>query len=68
LVGGVTTESRAPDPSIGTSTVSRQAVVQATGRDLNDLEIHVWTFHPDGRVASLRHIVDTVQHSQAVQR
>jgi ketosteroid isomerase-like protein len=44
-----------------------EAVVQATGRDVNDLEIHVWTFHPDGLVASMRHIVDTVQHSQAVQ-
>ncbi|MGD9701553.1 MAG: nuclear transport factor 2 family protein [Acidimicrobiia bacterium] len=47
--------------------IDLEAVVAATGVTVSDAEVHVWTFHPDGRVRSLRHVVDTVQHARAVQ-
>lgn len=38
--------------------------VRATGRTIRDLEAHLWTFGDDGRVARLRHLVDTQQFAQ----
>ena len=35
---------------------------KATGRVIRDLEIHLWTFAPDGRVLRFRHLADTHQH------
>ena len=39
--------------------------VKATGKRIIDEEIHLWTFLPDGRIASLRHFVDTLTHTLA---
>ena len=36
--------------------------VRATGRTVSDLEVHLWTFGPDGRVAAFKHLTDTHQH------
>jgi ketosteroid isomerase-like protein len=40
--------------------------VKATGERFRDVEIHLWTFAPDGRVAEFRHLVDTAKHVEAV--
>jgi ketosteroid isomerase-like protein len=45
--------------------IELEAHAPATGATIDDLEVHVWTFDPDGSVRSLRHVVDTVQHSKA---
>ena len=42
-----------------------EGVVKATGRRIRDLEMHLWTFAPDGKVARFRHVVDTHQHVTA---
>ncbi len=36
---------------------------RATGRRVQDEELHLWTFGPDGRVRRLRHYVDTAKHA-----
>jgi hypothetical protein len=41
------------------------ATVKATGRAVQDLEMHLWTFADDGRVSAFRHIADTRQHAAA---
>jgi hypothetical protein len=38
---------------------------RGTGRALRDLEMHLFTFAPDGRVARFRHFVDTAQFFDA---
>jgi uncharacterized protein len=50
----------------------RQVVVEArvawtlpNGRELTDEELHLWTFDDAGRVARLRHYVDTAKHIAA---
>jgi ketosteroid isomerase-like protein len=35
------------------------------GRSYRDEEIHLWTFDAEGRVARLRHYVDTAKHIEA---
>lgn len=42
-----------------------EATVTATGKTYRDEELHLWTFDDDGRVASLRHYVDTAKHIAA---
>lgn len=42
-----------------------EATVRATGRRVHDLEIHLWTFDEEGRVARFRHFVDTRLHHDA---
>lgn len=42
-----------------------EATVPATGGQVKDLEMHLWTFGPDGKVTAFRHIVDTAQHIAA---
>ena len=37
------------------------------GRSYRDEEIHLWTFNADGKVARLRHYVDTAKHIAAFQ-
>jgi ketosteroid isomerase-like protein len=39
-----------------------EATVRATGRSFSDLELHLWTFDAQGKVARFRHVVDTHQH------
>jgi uncharacterized protein len=34
---------------------------KATGKVYRDLEAHLWTFGPDGKVAKFRHLTDTHQ-------
>ena len=36
--------------------------VKATGKELTDEELHLWTFDGDGKIARLRHYVDTAKH------
>jgi uncharacterized protein len=40
--------------------------VKRTGRVVEDLEIHLWTFGPDGKIAALRHFGDTRQMAEAL--
>jgi ketosteroid isomerase-like protein len=37
---------------------------KASGREMHDLEVHLWTLGPDGLVRRLRHILDTRQFAQ----
>jgi uncharacterized protein len=39
--------------------------VKSTGKRLQDLEIHLWTFNTDGKVVALRHVFDTAKHAEA---
>ena len=39
--------------------------VTATGGQVTDEELHLWTFGPDGKVTSFHHVVDTAQHIAA---
>jgi len=48
--------------------VTIEATAKATGKQWReDLEMHVWTFGPDGKVVAFRHLVDTHQHWLALQ-
>ena len=38
---------------------------RSSGRRIEDSEIHLWTFGPDGKVTELRHYADTLQHAEA---
>jgi ketosteroid isomerase-like protein len=42
--------------------------VKATGKQLRDEEVHLWTFDNQGRVIALRHYVDTAKHIAANSR
>ncbi|MGQ0564746.1 MAG: nuclear transport factor 2 family protein [Gemmobacter sp.] len=42
------------------------ATARATGRKIDDLEAHLWTFGADGKVSAFRHIVDTRQQGWAL--
>lgn len=39
--------------------------VKATGASVQDEELHLWTFGPDGKVVAFRHVLDTAQHVAA---
>lgn len=45
--------------------VRLELVYKPNGRRIRDLEMHLWTFGPDGLVAAFRHLVDTHQFAQA---
>lgn len=45
--------------------VRLELVVKANGKHIHDLEMHLWTFGPDGLVTGFRHFVDTQQWAQA---
>ena len=38
---------------------------KGSGREIDDDEWHVWTFDDDGRVRTLRHLLDTEKHRDA---
>ena len=40
--------------------------VKATGHSIEDEELHLWTFGPDGKVAAFRHVADTAVHVAAL--
>lgn len=46
--------------------VDEGLTVRATGRPIDDLAIHLWTFDASGAVVRFRHCVDTHQHVLAV--
>jgi ketosteroid isomerase-like protein len=41
--------------------VQLEIVHRATGAVVRDLEMHLWTFGADGKVARMRHLIDTAQ-------
>lgn len=45
--------------------INLDLTVKATGKRLQDLEVHVWTFNADGKIAALRHVFDTAKHAEA---
>jgi ketosteroid isomerase-like protein len=47
-------------------TVRLHVIMRATGKAVHeDPEIHLWRLDEEGRVASMRHLVDTQQHHEA---
>lgn len=49
------------------ATIKLDCTVKATGKRIEDFEVHVWTFGADGTVTSLRHVIDTLKHYEANQ-
>lgn len=47
------------------ATIALDATVKATGKWFQDFEVHVWTFGADGKVTSVRHVIDTMKHYEA---
>lgn len=45
--------------------IRAEIAVRATGKVINDLVLHLFTFDGEGRIASLRYFVDTRQHVAA---
>ena len=45
--------------------VRLELVFKANGKRILDLEMHLWTFGPDGLVTGFRHLVDTHRWAQA---
>ena len=45
--------------------VAIEFTVPSTGRRMRDEEFHLWSFSPEGKVASMRHYVDTAKHAWA---
>jgi len=45
--------------------VRLELVYRSNGKRIRDLEMHLWTFGPDGLVTGFRHFVDTQQWAQA---
>jgi ketosteroid isomerase-like protein len=50
---------------VAVSFVIEASLPQCGGRSYRDEEIHLWTFNAEGKVARLRHYVDTAKHIQA---
>lgn len=48
------------------ATISIDATAKETGERFSDEEIHLWTFDDAGKIAGLRHYVDTAKHIRAV--
>jgi hypothetical protein len=45
--------------------VRHDATNRATGKRIGGVELHYWTFDPEGRVARMKHFVDTAEHLAA---
>jgi ketosteroid isomerase-like protein len=52
---------------VAVSFVLEAKLPQCGGRSYRDEEIHLWTFNANGKVARLRHYVDTAKHIAAFQ-
>lgn len=50
------------DDSMAIALIHVELAVRATGRVVNDVELHLWTFDAQGKVARFRHVADTHQH------
>lgn len=50
------------DGDLVVAVIHVEIAVLATGRSFRDVELHLWTFDPHGKVARFRHVVDTHQH------
>lgn len=48
--------------------IGLEAIVLPTQKPIRDLELHLWTFDLQGKVAKFRHFVDTHQHWLALQK
>lgn len=55
------------DDAMVAAIIHVQIAVRATGRVINDVELHLWTFDAAGKVARFRHVADTHQHWLAAQ-
>jgi uncharacterized protein len=54
------------DDGMAVAVIHVEIAVRATGRVINDVELHLWTFDAQGKVARFRHVADTHQHWLAV--
>ena len=52
-------------PSQVAAVINAEIAVRATGKVIRDRVLHLFTFDPEGRVASLHYFVDTRQHAEA---
>jgi ketosteroid isomerase-like protein len=43
-----------------------EAVEPVSGRQVVDLQMHLWTFGADGRATAFRHVCDTWQHARVL--
>ena len=50
------------DDTMAIAVIHVEIAVRATGRVINDVELHLWTFDAQGKVARFRHVADTHQH------
>jgi uncharacterized protein len=50
------------DDTMAAAVIHVEIAVRATGRIINDVELHLWTFDAQGKVARFRHVADTHQH------
>ena len=50
------------DANMVVAVIHVEIAVRATGRSFSDLELHLWTFDANGKVARFRHVADTHQH------
>lgn len=50
------------DDAMVIAVIQVEFAVCATGRIINDDELHLWTFDARGKVAHFRHVADTHRH------
>jgi hypothetical protein len=50
------------DDTMAAAVIYVEIAMRATGRIINDVELHLWTFDSHGKVARFRHVADTHQH------
>lgn len=50
------------DGNMVAAVIHVEIAVRATGRVINDVELRLWTFDAQDKVARFRHVVDTHQH------
>ena len=47
------------------ATIKIHFTVKATGEEVRDEEIHLWTFDDQGQISGMRHYADTAKHVKA---